>query len=351
MPAAAEGADEELLAVCRAMPKVDLHAHLSGSIPDHVLAGFLAEDVGAGRLDGKVDPSSLTLLSPDAERSLSQCFEVFSLIHHLVSTPQRLCAATRSVLEAYEADNCVYLELRTTPRACEHMSARQYVHCVLDTIASWRGRMTCRLILSLNRAAPLDDAVSTVDVARGLLALPESHRFHGLLVGVELSGNPARSRFSLFVPLLQSVRSEFGTRLPISLHFAELPDDDEADAMLQFRPERLGHAVAMSGKSLDQLLDSRICVEVCLTSNLVTRSVAALEEHPVVRMFPAHPFCVCTDDAGVFRTSLTREYYLLASIAPGVRLGDVTARAVAFSFASEKTKRDLRALLRAHAEG
>jgi adenosine deaminase len=51
--------------------------------------------------------------------------------------------------------------------------------------------------------------------------------------------------------------------LKVSLHFAENKGwEEEHEAILAFRPERLGHAVFMSQHTCERLLASRIPVEV-----------------------------------------------------------------------------------------
>ena len=83
--------------------------------------------------------------------------------------------------------------------------------------------------------------------------------------------------------------------------------------MLAFAPERLGHAVRVDPALERELLATRIPVEVCLTSNLKTQSVRALSEHVCERLFRAsHPVALCTDDSGVFDTTLSAEFLLAA---------------------------------------
>lgn len=65
--------------------------------------------------------------------------------------------------------------------------------------------------------------------------------------------------------------------LAVTLHCGEVPAPSEVAAMLAFRPGRLGHAVtvAADGGLLPALLASRVPVELCLSSNVLSRSVAS----------------------------------------------------------------------------
>ena len=98
---------------------------------------------------------------------------------------------------------------------------------------------------------------------------------------------------------------------------------EEATSIIQFRPERLGHSLLISedlGVMLNELL---IPVEVCPTSNVMTLELANHEEgcllkgiqnHPQLRKWldSKYPISLNTDDAGIFATTLTREYALVA---------------------------------------
>lgn len=112
--------------------------------------------------------------------------------------------------------------------------------------------------------------------------------------------------------------------------------------MLDFGPERVGHAVAMSGSVRGRLLKEGVRVEVCVTSNMWTRLVSGVGEHPVVtEWIPGGvKFCVCTDDSGILGTSLTREYRLIVECL-GIKRGEVAEiamRGLSLGFSEEGVK-------------
>lgn len=94
---------------------------------------------------------------------------------------------------------------------------------------------------------------------------------------------------------------------------------------------------------------SRIPVELCLTSNLLTQSVPALEDHHFQLFYAqGHPVVLCTDDTGLFATSLSREYALAAASFGLERqaLAALAAAAVEHCFCSEQEKGGPRAVMR-----
>lgn len=92
-------------ALCRRLPKVELHAHLHGSARLCTIADLAPPGVDQA------------LLTSDTERSLEGCFAIFGAIHRTVTTLAAVRRITAEVLSDFAAENVKYLELRTTPRA------------------------------------------------------------------------------------------------------------------------------------------------------------------------------------------------------------------------------------------
>lgn len=308
---------------CRKLPKVELHAHLSGSVRKPFLRQLAQklEDTDA-RL--KVQKS----LELNSDLTLRPCFELFTVIHDLVPDTRTLRAAVLSVLHDFADDNVVYLELRTTPRHTAHMTAEQYLDTVLSTVLEYHNNtpkgLVCRVIVSVARHLPVKCAWETLQITERIINTAPAE-IRTLIVGIELSGNPLRGEWEAFLPVFEAARERLG--LFVSLHFAEVFNEEESLSMLKFKPDRIGHAVQMSPVVTSQLLaqDPKIGVEVCITSNLSTKSIGRVEDHSVVKEFIPlrHPFCLCTDDVGVFNTSLSEEY---ARLAAATTLTEETAR-------------------------
>ena len=137
----------ETLALCRRLPKVELHAHLHGSARLCTIADLAPPGVDQA------------LLTSDTERSLEGCFAIFGAIHRTVTTLAAVRRITAEVLSDFAAENVKYLELRTTPRALADADIEGYVRAVLDVLEQFelaaRDRGTAfplvpRLILSID---------------------------------------------------------------------------------------------------------------------------------------------------------------------------------------------------------
>ena len=133
---------------------------------------------------------------------------------------------------------------------------------------------------------------------------------------------------------------------------------EEAEAVLRFTPDRLGHALLLPD-SMQSLLDkSRIPIETCPTSNVMTLELATsfhgnliegLKCHPRLKHWleTDYPFSVSTDDSGVFHTDPTKEL-LLMSIAYNLdemSLKKIVLQSMDHAFCDDTTKNRLESMI------
>ena len=313
------------LEFCHRLPKVELHAHLNGSLRDETILELLEERTladlkakgGAGGGDATdaeamaavaLQAASVHILAHD-KRTLKQCFQLFDTIHSIVSSPAIVTRITKECVEDFAKDNVKYLELRTTPRNDDLFKPREYVEAVLAGLKACEEEgVDCvtRLLLSINRSQPMWKARETVDLA---IELAKSTKW---VVGIDFSGNPTINSFVDFRELFQEAR-EAG--LKVSIHAGEVPHPKDTDAILDFQPDRLGHMLVFDAKQQARLVkDCNIPIEICPTSNIRTLELEGIQDHPCLDNWLElqYPIVLCTDDKGVFGTTLTREYVLVA---------------------------------------
>jgi aminodeoxyfutalosine deaminase len=119
------------------------------------------------------------------------------------------------------------------------------------------------------------------------------------------------------------------------------------DAVRLLGAERIGHGTssAQDPALLEHLAAAGIPLEVCPSSNIATRAVATLDEHPIRAFRDAGVvITVNSDDPPMFGTTLNREYEIAADLLgldeEGLRALATTA--VDASFAPDAVKTRLR---------
>lgn len=92
------------------------------------------------------------------------------------------------------------------------------------------------------------------------------------------------------------------------------------------------------------LAEHGITLEVSPTSNVRTRSVPSMEEHPLPTLVAAGvPVTINSDDPPMFGTTLNAEYAIAANLLDldDAGVADLSRAAVRASFADDAVKRDL----------
>ncbi|XP_047253835.1 N6-mAMP deaminase isoform X1 [Capsicum annuum] len=378
------------------MPKIELHAHLNGSIRDSTLLE-LAREVGDKGLVRFPDVEHVILKD---DRSLTEVFKLFDLIHIITTDHETVTRITKEVIEDFAAENVVYLELRTTPKknVSKGMNKKSYMEAVLDGLravtsvevdifnepnfdypanagiyarsndgasnGSGKRKIYVRLLLSIDRRETTEAAMETVCSSNLMHKEAEGIYIdltvHGLLtslwlvkvklalemrhlgvVGIDLSGNPVIGEWLTFLPALEFAKEQ---GLLITLHCGEVPNLMEINAMLDFLPARIGHACCFGDEEWAKLKSLKIPVEICLTSNIRTETISSVDIHHFADLYiSGQPIVLCTDDSGVFSTSVSGEYSL-ASSSFGIQkreMFQLARNAVNFIFAGNKVKQEL----------
>ncbi|EER01147.1 adenosine deaminase, putative [Perkinsus marinus ATCC 50983] len=239
--------------------------------------------------------TSIAVTAPSKSITLKGAFKLFNIIYEVITDSLALRRVIREALvDAYD-DNVVYLELRTAPRPLtDQPTRRDYVDILVEEVDRWRDqesqhhrRMDIRLILGIDRAGTIKAAEEIVK-----LAIAWRARRPDLFVGMDVAGNPIKGDTRDFIPLLERARCH---GLKITAHVAEVPNrDDETDAVLSFQPDRLGHALWVSEKQKDTIVDKNIGIEICPTSNKCTLQLKSLSQHPYMQTWLsiAHKWCI-----------------------------------------------------------
>ncbi|KAK3675301.1 hypothetical protein LTR78_004811 [Recurvomyces mirabilis] len=305
-------------AFVKALPKAELHAHLSGSVSMKTLHGMWSRKRASGRCLKLLDPLQ-AMLSIAESVDIISFFPLFDqYIYQLLDDIESVQEATRSVIRDFATDGVKYLELRTTPR--EHaqtgMTKASYVHAVHEVIQTHNNSydVVCEqshdikvyLILSIDRKMTLEQANEVLDLAMTLRT--------GCVVGIDLSGNPARGDVETFTPVFRRAKTE---GLHITVHFAEVlasATQRELEVILSWEPDRLGHVICTSEDVERTIKERRTGLELCLSCNVLAKMTeGSIADHHFRKWrMTSCPIALSTDDVGIFQSPLSNEYLLAA---------------------------------------
>ncbi|XP_008820558.1 adenosine deaminase-like protein isoform X1 [Nannospalax galili] len=325
------------------LPKVELHAHLNGSISSNTMKKLMAK-----KPDLKVH-GQMTMIDKGKKRTLEECFQMFQIIHQLTTRPEDILMVTKDVIKEFAEDGVKYLELRSTPRGenSTGMTKKAYVESILEGIKQCKQEnldIDVRYLMAIDRRGGPTVAKETVKLAKEFFLSTED-----TVLGLDLSGDPTLGQAKDFLePLLDAKKAG----LKLALHLAEIPNKKkETQMLLDLLPDRIGHGTFLNssgGGSLD-LIDfvrqHQIPLELCLTSNIKSQTVPSYDKHHFRFWYSiAHPSVICTDDKGVFSTYLSQEYQLAAETfnLTQSQVWDLSYESINYIFASDNTRSELR---------
>ena len=275
-----------------ALPKVELHCHLDGSLS----RGFIEK-----RLGREVSQSELSV-SEDC-RSLNEYLEKFDLPGKCIMDETGLKEAGYDVLKSMKQENVCYAEIRFAPLLSEtpDMNCNKVIEALLAGLEKGKrdfgieyGVITCAM-----RHHSEEENARMLRTAREYLG-------HGVCAA-DLAGAESLYPMSEFMELFKKTKA---LGMPFTLHAGECGSVQNILDSVEAGAGRIGHGIAMRGHAdiQKELQKKGIGIEMCPISNLQTKSVNSMAEYPMREFLDAGlKVSVNTDNRTVSNTSLTKE--------------------------------------------
>lgn len=294
------------LNIYRALPKVELHRHLEGSLRlDTMLEVARQHDITIP--EDVLRLSNLVQVQEEDKFTFQNFLAKFNTLRLFYRSPDVIHRITREAIEDAAKDNVKYMELRFTPVALSR-AERFPLHDVLDwvmTSAQEAGKkhgVIVHLIASVNRH-------ESTELAEQVAWLAAEHIQDGL-VGLDLAGNEAEFKSEPFYGIFKEARE---SGLHVTIHAGEWgPASNVREAIEEIGAERIGHGVrVLEDKDVLALVRERgTAFEVCVTSNYQSGVVNSLDTHPLMTMLESGVnVTINTDDPSISRITLSHEYY------------------------------------------
>jgi adenosine deaminase len=298
----------------------ELHAHLGGSVPPHVLWEIAHEQgIALPTKDFWAFRDLTTIADPRGVDGLDGLDRIYHLTELIQSSPIAVERSVHGMIGGgYRSQRITTCEVRFNPMKRNRGGERDLDHIIvaavrgLDRASLEYPQVRAGLILMMDRTfTPEQNAIIVAKAIR--------YRDRGV-VGVDIAGprpGPGPYPYRALAPLVEEARAG---GLGVTIHVGEEGFADEIGEVVEhLRPDRIGHGILAAGdRSLVALLrDTGTVLEVCPTSNLLTGAMADADE--VRSVFRALieggvRVTVSTDGPEMMRTHLRDEFVFLCAI-------------------------------------
>ena len=289
------------------LPKTDLHVHLDGSLrADTILE--LARDQGVELPASDAAGLKCKLSEYSNAGSLTEYLKAFGITLSVLQTEEGLYRAAYELAKDAAAENVRYMEVRYSP--------------MLHTQKGLRHTQVVEIVLRGLHDAELDHGIESRIIICGIRNIsPQSslemaeltvaYKGRGV-VGFDLAGAEADNPPQEHAEAFKLVRKN---NINVTIHAGEAYGPQSiASALHICGAHRIGHGCRLreDGDLLHYVIDHRIPLECCPSSNVQTGAVASLETHPI-RLYAnlGARVTINTDNRLVTDTTVTRELHLL----------------------------------------
>jgi adenosine deaminase len=248
--------------------------------------------------------------------------EIYHYTELIQSSPAAVEVSVHGAIGgAYRSQGITTLELRFNPMKRNRGGERDLDHIILaavrglDRASLEYPQVHAGLILMMDR---------TFTARQNEVIVEKAVRWAARgIVGIDIAGpRPGGERYDYrqVLPMVEEARA---AGLGVTIHVGEEGDDmgrEEIGEVIEvLRPDRLGHGILAAGDEslMRELREAEVVLEICPTSNLLTKALPDEEAvRDVFRMFIENGvrFSIATDGPEMMRTHLRDELDLLLRI-------------------------------------
>ncbi len=302
----------------------ELHTHLGGSVASDILWSLAHEQgISLPVKDFWEFDRLVTVSEPQGVQDLNALNEIYRWTELIQSSPLAVERSVHAAIGgAYRSQGITTLELRFNPMKRNRGGERDLDHIImaavrgLDRASLEYPQVRAGLILMMDRT--FNERQNSIIVEKAIRYAPRG------IVGIDIAGprppGDGPYPYRELAPLIDKARS---AELGVTIHVGEEGGDhgiaEIRDVVESLEPDRIGHGIlaAQDDDLMASLRTARITLEICPTSNLLTKALP--DEDAVRDTFRAFaeaevPFTIATDGPEMMRTHLRDEFELLVRI-------------------------------------
>uniref|UniRef100_A0A6B2KYG9 adenosine deaminase n=1 Tax=Arcella intermedia TaxID=1963864 RepID=A0A6B2KYG9_9EUKA len=295
------------MSIFKRLPKAELHCHLDGAVRIQTIIDLAREQ---GITLPTFDFQELQNMVTVTEKctSLEEYLVGFDITLKVLQKSYAITRAIYEVVEDAVNDGIRYLEIRFSPilHTNDGLSLSGVMEAITEgqALAEYTFPIKVGIIVCGMRQL-------SADTTKDLAEIAWRYRHKGVC-GFDLAG-PEQGFSSKYH------RKAFGivrrNCLNCTLHSGEGAGWQSVQDSIQFcGAHRLGHGVRLSENPdlVKFVVDHSIAIEVCVTSNIHTKAVSSLDQHPIRSFFDQGvKVVICTDNPTVSGVTLSGEYALV----------------------------------------
>jgi len=293
---------ENIPEIIRRMPKVELHLHLEGAFTFEFLFGLIKKynehEVKS------IDELKQKFIFKDFQHFIEMWFWKNKFFRNADDFEE----STYQTIKNLSSQNVIYAEVFFSPWDFEPSGLK------VETIAE----ATISGIRKAESEFPIKCGL-IVDIVRNHGSATAMNRLNQItpylnrgIIGLGLGGNERDFPATDFKEVFREAKKR-GFRL--TAHAGEAAGPESVwSAILDLETERIGHGVrAIEDQRLvDYLVEKKIPLEVCITSNIKTKVFQSFHEHPFPELFKKEVIVtINSDDPPMFGSNITDEFLLL----------------------------------------
>lgn len=288
--------------------KIDLHRHFSGSIqPELVHELMPVGDLTLQEIEKRI------IFSNGDKFGFDSFFSKFDIFNEIEWTEQKISRCIKQIVWDLAAERIEYAEIHfSIDKYLNSMSwtpkeALRFISRELSEVGDWWG-VQVESILSLKYET---DKEKQKEISK----IIEDPDVLDCVVGLDLVGNEDFFDFEFYAPIFKQWK-QAGKGLIAHAGESGSPENVK-NAIVELGVDRIAHGIRIiDDKDVISIAkDHDIYFDIALTSNIMTRVVRDISEHPVSTMLSEGcKINIGTDDPVICGTTLDKEYGILSKV-------------------------------------
>ena len=300
----------------------ELHTHLGGSVASDIMWSLAHEQgIALPTRDYWEFERLVTVSDPRGVPNLDALDQIYHLTELIQSSPLAVERSVHAAIGgAYRSQRITTFELRFNPMKRNRGGERDLDHIILAAI---RGLDLASLEYPQVRAGLILMMDRTFTAAQNEVIVEKAVRYAPRgVVGVDIAGPRPGGRRYDYTQIRGQVETARAAGLGVTIHVGEESEHGIAETrevVEALKPDRIGHGIlaARDPELMAQLREAEITLEICPTSNLLTKALSGeAEVRETFRAFVDHgvQFTIATDGPEMMQTHLRDEFELLLRI-------------------------------------